>query len=49
MPLIKEVLEKINDHKIKSNFLDDCLSRLKSIERKMNKNLETKKINTENN
>ena len=48
-PLIKEVLEKINDHKIKSHFLDDCLSRLKSIERKMNKNLETKKINSENN
>lgn len=48
-PLIKEVLEKINDYKIKSHFLDDCLSRLKSIERKMNKNLETKKINSENN
>ncbi len=48
-PLIKEVLEKINDYKIKSHFLDECLSRLKLIERKMNKNLETKKINSENN
>ena len=48
-PLIKDVLEKISDHKNESIFLDNCLSRLKSIERKIKKNLEPKKINSENN
>ena len=36
-PLIKDVLEKISDHKNESIFLDNCLSRLKSIERKIKK------------
>ena len=48
-PLIKDVLEKISDHKNESIFLDNCLSRLKSIERKIKKNLEPKKINSEDN
>ena len=48
-PLIKDVLEKISDHKNESIFLNNCLSRLKSIERKIKKNLEPKKINSENN
>ena len=48
-PLIKNVLEKITDHKNESIFLDNCLSRLKSIERKIKKNLEPKKINSEDN
>ena len=48
-PLIKNVLEKISDHKNESIFLDNCLSRLKSIERKIKKNLEPKKINSEDN
>ena len=47
--LIKDVLEKISDHKNESIFLDNCLSRLKSIERKIKKNLEPKKINSEDN
>ena len=48
-PLIKDVLEKISDHKNESIFLDNCLSRLKSIERKFKKNLEPKKINSQDN
>ena len=48
-PLIKDVLEKVSDHKNESIFLDNCLSRLKSIERKIKKNLEPKKINSEDN
>ena len=48
-PLIKDVLDKISDHKNESIFLDNCLSRLKSIERKIKKNLEPKKINSEDN
>ena len=48
-PLIKDVLEKISDHKNESIFLNNCLSRLKSIERKIKKNLEPKKINSEDN
>ena len=48
-PLIKDVLEKISDHKNESIFLDNCLSTLKSIERKIKKNLEPKKINSEDN
>ena len=48
-PLIKDVLEKISDHKNESIFLDNCLSRLKSIERKIKKNLGPKKINSEDN
>ena len=48
-PLIKNVLEKISDHKNESIFLDNCLSRLKSIERKIKMNLEPKKINSEDN
>ncbi len=48
-PLIKEVLEKISAHKNQSVFLDNCLSRLKSIERKIIKDLEPKKINSEDN
>ena len=48
-PLIKDVLEKISGHKNESIFLNNCLSRLKSIERKIKKNLEPKKINSENN
>ncbi len=46
-PLIKEVLEKISDYKIQSDFLDNCLLRLKSIERKRNKILEAKEIKSE--
>ena len=48
-PLIKDVLEKISDHKNQSIFLDNCLSRLKSIDRKIKKNLDPKKINSEDN
>ncbi len=46
-PLIKEVLEKISDYKTQSNFLDNCLARLKSIERKRNKVMEAKEIKSE--
>ena len=46
-PLIKEVLEKISDYKIQSDFLDNCLLRLKSIERKRDKILEAKEIKSE--
>ena len=43
-PILKNVSEKISNHKNESDFLNNCLSKLKSLKKNIEKNLEPKKI-----